>query len=117
MGAQIISFTEIAALVGAVEIATTVFKQRAPGMSLNRVPLYVWALVVTSFMVLFAMPAVMLASSMLATDRMTHVSTHFFHPAEGGDAILWQPLSSPPSRGGPSSATRRWFCRSSPSAS
>ncbi|HYY97758.1 MAG TPA: cytochrome c oxidase subunit I [Pyrinomonadaceae bacterium] len=90
--AQMISFTEIAALVGAVEIATTVFKQRAPGMSLNRIPLYVWALVVTSFMVLFAMPAVMLASSMLATDRMTHVSTHFFNPAEGGDAILWQHL-------------------------
>jgi cytochrome c oxidase subunit I+III len=90
--AQMISFTEIAALVGAVEIATTVFKQRAPGMSLNRIPLYVWALVVTAFMVLFAMPAVMLASSMLATDRMTHVSTHFFNPAEGGDAILWQHL-------------------------
>ena len=88
--AQMISFTEIAALVGAVEIITTVFKQRAPGMSLNRIPVYVWALVVTSFMVIFAMPAVMLASSMLATDRMTHVSTHFFNPAEGGDAILWQ---------------------------
>jgi cytochrome c oxidase subunit 1 len=90
--AQMISFTEIAALVGAVEIITTVFKQRAPGMSLNRIPVYVWALVVTSFMVIFAMPAVMLASSMLATDRMTHVSTHFFNPAEGGDAILWQHL-------------------------
>jgi cytochrome c oxidase subunit I+III len=90
--AQMISFTEIAALVGAVEIITTVFKQRAPGMSLDRIPLYVWALTVTSFMVLFAMPAVMLASSMLATDRMTHVSTHFFNPAEGGDAILWQHL-------------------------
>ena len=90
--AQMMSFTEFAALVGAVEIVTTVFKQRAPGMSLNRIPLYVWALVVTSFMVIFAMPAVMLASSMLATDRMTHVSTHFFNPAEGGDAILWQHL-------------------------
>jgi cytochrome c oxidase subunit 1 len=90
--AQMISFTEIAALVGAVEIVTTVFKQRAPGMSLNRMPLYVWALLVTSFMVLFAMPAIMLASSMLAMDRMTHVSTHFFNPAEGGDAILWQHL-------------------------
>src|ERR687890_1002961 len=43
-------------------------------------------------MFLFAIPAVMLASSMLATDRMTHVSTHFFNHAEGGDAILWQHL-------------------------
>ncbi|MFP5260604.1 MAG: cytochrome c oxidase subunit I [Blastocatellia bacterium] len=88
--AQMITFTEIAALVSAVEIIVTVFKQRAPGMSLNRVPLFVWAMVVTSFMVLFAMPAIMLASSMLAMDRL--VSTHFFNPAEGGDAILWQHL-------------------------
>src|ERR671926_751882 len=68
--AQMISFTEIAALVGAVEIITTVFKQRAPGMSLNRIPLFVWAQVVTSFMIIFAMPSVMLASSFLAMDRL-----------------------------------------------
>jgi cytochrome c oxidase subunit I+III len=90
--AQMITFTEIAALVAAVEIIVTTFKQRAPGMSLNRIPLFVWAMVVTSFMVLFAMPAIMLASSFLAMDRLTGVSTHFFNPAEGGDAILWQHL-------------------------
>jgi cytochrome c oxidase subunit I len=90
--AQMITFTEIAALVGAVEIIVTAFKQRAPGMSLNRVPLFVWAQIVAAFMVLFAMPAVMLASTMLMMDRMTKVSTHFFNPAEGGDALLYQHL-------------------------
>ncbi len=89
---QMITLTEISALVGAVEIITTVFKQRAPGMSLNRIPLYVWAMVVTSFMIIFAMPAVMLASGLLAMDRLTNVSTHFFNAAEGGDVLLYQHL-------------------------
>jgi heme/copper-type cytochrome/quinol oxidase subunit 1 len=88
--AQTVTFTEIAALVAAVEIIVTVFKQRAPGMSLNRLPLYVWAVLVTSFVVLFAMPSVALASMMLAFDRL--IGTHFFNPAEGGDPLLWQHL-------------------------
>jgi cytochrome c oxidase subunit I+III len=86
--AQMITFTEIAALVGAVEIIVTVFKQRAVGMSLNRIPLFVWTQVITAFMIIFAMPAVMLASSYLASDRL--IDTHFFNPAEGGDALLYQ---------------------------
>jgi len=86
--AQMITFTEIAALVGAIEIIATVFKQRAPGMSLNRIPLFVWSQVVTAFMIIFAMPAVMLASGFLAMDRL--VDTHIFNPGEGGDAILYQ---------------------------
>ncbi|MFN2476976.1 MAG: cytochrome c oxidase subunit I [Chthoniobacterales bacterium] len=90
--ADMITLTEIAALVGAVEIITTVFKQRAPGMSLNRIPLFVWAQVVTSFMIIFAMPSVMIASGFLAMDRLAHVNTHFFNPAEGGDALLYQHL-------------------------
>ena len=59
-------------------------------MSLNRMPVFVWAQLVTSFMVVFAMPAVMAASSFLIMDRL--VGTHFFNPAEGGDALLWQHL-------------------------
>ncbi|HEY4758356.1 MAG TPA: cytochrome c oxidase subunit I, partial [Chthoniobacterales bacterium] len=90
--ADMITLTEIAALVGAVEIIATVFKQRAPGMSLNRIPIFVWAQVVTAFMILFAMPAVMMASGFLAADRLAHVNTHFFNPAEGGDALLYQHL-------------------------
>ncbi|HEX2640408.1 MAG TPA: cytochrome c oxidase subunit I [Pyrinomonadaceae bacterium] len=89
---QMVSLSEVAALVGAVEIIVTVLKQRAPGMSLNRIPLYVWSMVVTAFMIIFAMPAVMLASSLLSMDRLVKVSTHFFNQAEGGDPILWQHL-------------------------
>jgi cytochrome c oxidase subunit I+III len=88
--AQMITFTEISSLAVAVNLITTVFKQRAPGMSLNRIPLFVWAMLVTSFMVVFAMPAVMLSSLMLALDRL--IDTHFFNPAAGGDALLWQHL-------------------------
>src|SRR5215211_1629707 len=88
--AQMITFTEISALVGAVIVIGTTFKMRAPGMTLNRLPLFVWAQLVTAFMIIFAMPAVMLASSFLASDRL--IDTHFFNPAEGGDAILYQHL-------------------------
>jgi len=88
--AQMITFTEIAALAVAVEIVVTVFKQRAPGMSLDRVPLFVWSMLVTAFVVILAMPAVVIASSALILDRL--VGTHFFNPAEGGDALLWQHL-------------------------
>src|SRR4051794_40860724 len=89
---QMVTMVEFSSLSGAIEIITTVFKQRAPGMSLNRIPMFVWAMLVTSFMILFAMPAVMLCSTMLATDRMTHLNTHFFNQAEGGDPLLWQHL-------------------------
>jgi cytochrome c oxidase subunit 1 len=88
--AQLITFTETASLILAIEIIVTAFKLRAPGMSLHRIPLFVWAQVVTSFMILFAMPSVMLGSSFLLADRL--VSTQFFNPAEGGDALLWQHL-------------------------
>ena len=88
--AQMITFTEIAALIGAVEIVTTIFKLRAPGMSLNRIPLFVWAQLITAFMIIFALPAIVVSSTMLATDRL--IDTHFFNPAEGGDALLWQHL-------------------------
>jgi cytochrome c oxidase subunit I+III len=88
--AQLVTFTELSALLEAVIMITTIFKLRAPGMTLNRMPLYVWAMLVTSFMVLFAMPAVMLASTGLLMDRL--VGTHFYNPAEGGDALLWQHL-------------------------
>ena len=86
--AQLITFTEVASLAVAVSLITTAFKLRAPGMTLNRIPIFVWAQVVTSFMVLFAMPAVMLASTSLILDRL--VGTHFFDVEHAGDALLWQ---------------------------
>jgi cytochrome c oxidase subunit I+III len=88
--AQMITFTELSALAIAVEIVVTVFKQRAPGMSLDRIPLFVWSMLVTSFLVIMAMPAIMVASTSLILDRL--VGTHFFNPAEGGDVLLWQHL-------------------------
>jgi cytochrome c oxidase subunit 1 len=87
---QMITYTELSALVVSVEITVTAFKQRAPGMSLNRVPLFVWSMVVTSFMIMFAMPAVMVDSGYLALDRL--VATHFFNRPEGGDPIFYQHL-------------------------
>ncbi|ANM13222.1 MULTISPECIES: cytochrome c oxidase subunit I [unclassified Rhizobium] len=88
--AQMITFTEVSALAVAVEIVVTVFKLRAPGMSLDRIPIFVWSMLVTAFLVIMAMPAIMLASSSLILDRL--VGTQFFNPAEGGDALLWQHL-------------------------
>lgn len=88
--AQMITFTEVAALCIAVEIVATVMTMRAPGMTLSRIPLFVWSMLVTSFMVIFAMPAVMLASTFLITDRL--VGTQFYNPGEGGDPLLWQHL-------------------------
>jgi cytochrome c oxidase subunit 1 len=88
--AQLITFTEVAALAVAVELVATIFKMRAPGMTLNRIPLFVWAMLVTSLMVIFAMPSVVSSSSFLLLDRL--VGTHFFNPAEGGDAVLYQHL-------------------------
>jgi cytochrome c oxidase subunit I+III len=86
--AQLITFTEVAALIGAIQIIVTAFKLRAPGMTLARMPMFVWAMIVTAFMIMFAMPSVMLASTFLITDRL--VGTQFFNPAEGGDVLLWQ---------------------------
>ncbi|MBI5618804.1 MAG: cytochrome c oxidase subunit I [Gammaproteobacteria bacterium] len=88
--AQMITFTELSGLLEAVIQITTIFKLRAPGMTLNRLPLYVWSVLVTNFMILFAMPAVMLSSTALIMDRL--VGTHFYNPAEGGDVLLWQHL-------------------------
>jgi cytochrome c oxidase subunit 1 len=87
---QFITFSELSALVVAICIVVTVLKLRTPGMSLNRIPLFVWTMLIICFMIIFAMPAVMVASTCLILDRL--VSTHFFNQAEGGDPVLWQHL-------------------------
>jgi cytochrome c oxidase subunit 1 len=88
--AQMITYTEVSGLAVAVEIIVTVFKMRAPGMSLDRIPIFVWGSLVTAFMILFAMPAVMVASTLLILDR--EVNTHFFDVSLGGDNLLFQHL-------------------------
>jgi cytochrome c oxidase subunit 1 len=86
----LVTYSEASGLMVAVDVATVILKLRAPGMSLRRMPLFVWASLVTSVMIIFAMPMVMLAANLVQFDRMA--GTHFFNPAEGGDAVLWQHL-------------------------
>jgi cytochrome c oxidase subunit 1 len=88
--AQMVTFTEVAGLAAAASMATTILKMRAPGMTLARMPLFIWSILTTAFMVIFAMPAVMLATSFLISDRL--VGTHFFNDAEGGSTMLYQHL-------------------------
>jgi len=88
--AQMITFTEVSALAVAVEIVVTVFRLRAPGMSLNRIPIFVWGQVVVAFMVIFSLPGVVLSSTMLLLDRTCN--TQFFNPSVGGDVLLYQHL-------------------------
>ena len=90
--AQMVTFTEIAALAVAVELIATDLQACARrACRSTAMPLFVWAMLVTSFMIIFAMPAVVLGEhACWRLDRL--VGTHFFNPAEGGDALLWQHL-------------------------
>jgi cytochrome c oxidase subunit 1 len=87
---NLVNFSEASGLMVAVDVAAVILKMRAPGMSLRRMPLFVWASLVTSVMIIFAMPSVMLAANLVSFDRT--FGTHFFNPSEGGDALLWQHL-------------------------
>jgi cytochrome c oxidase subunit I+III len=85
-----ITFVEFSAILGAIEITVAVVKTRAPGMTLSRIPLFVWSLIVTALMIVFAFPALLVASIFLEFDRK--LGTHFYNPEAGGSAILWQHL-------------------------
>jgi cytochrome c oxidase subunit 1 len=86
--AQMISLTELGSMSQAVLLAVTILKLRAPGMSVNRMPLFVWAILVQSLIVIFAMPAVEVATALMASDRL--ILTRFFDTSYNGDAILYQ---------------------------
>jgi cytochrome c oxidase subunit 1 len=88
--AQMITFTEVSALAAAVVLVCTILKARAPGMTLARMPLFAWTMLVVALMIIFAMPSVALASGMLISDRL--IGTNFYNAAEHGDALLWQHL-------------------------
>src|SRR6186713_1542862 len=77
-----------ASILGAVNFITTIFKMRAPGMTLFRMPILVWTVMVTSILVLMATPVFTSALIMLFIDR--NLGGHFFDPQFGGNAILWQ---------------------------
>ncbi len=75
-------------ILGAINFIVTIFKMRAPGMTLLRMPVMVWTVLVTSILVLMATPVLTSALIMLFIDR--NLGGHFFDPATGGNAILWQ---------------------------
>ena len=83
-------FLGISSTVGAINFITTFFKLRAPGMSINRVPIILWGTLTTSFAIVFAMPALTVACIMLFFDR--RFGMHFFDAANGGHPLLWQHL-------------------------
>ncbi len=82
----------IASIVGALNFIVTILRLRAPGMTINRMPLFVWMTLVTSFLLVFALPSLTVASFLLLFDR--HLGTHFYQTAggAGGDPLLWQHL-------------------------
>jgi cytochrome c oxidase subunit I len=85
-----IHLTGISSIVGAINFVATIHNMRAPGMSWGRMPLFVWTILVYSYLLIVALPAVAAAVTMLLTDR--HFGTAFFDPAGGGDPMLWQHL-------------------------
>ncbi len=80
----------IATTLGSINFIVTALQLRAPGMTLPRMPVFVWMMIVTSFLGIFALPSLTTASALLLLDRF--VGTHFYNVAQGGNALLWQHL-------------------------
>jgi cytochrome c oxidase subunit I+III len=85
-----IGFIEISAIAGAVEIVIGTLRTRPPGMSLDKMPIFAWAMLIFAGMIIFAFPAVILATMLLEIERA--FGWPFFTTEKGGDALLWQHL-------------------------
>jgi cytochrome c oxidase subunit I len=80
----------ISSIAGSLNFVVTILRMRAPGMTINRMPLFTWMTMVTAFLLLFALPSLTAASVMMLLDR--HLGSHFYTFASGGDPLLWQHL-------------------------
>jgi cytochrome c oxidase subunit I len=80
--------TGIGSVVAAINLIVTILKLRAPGLSIRRLPLFIWMVLVTQFLIILALPALNASLVMLLIDR--RLNAHFFQALSGGSAILWQ---------------------------
>ena len=85
-----IGFIEISAIAGAIEIIVGILRTRAPGMTLDKLPIFAWAMLVFAVMIIIAFPSVILATTLMELERA--FAWPFFDPLKGGDPMLWQHL-------------------------
>ncbi len=86
----LVHLTGLSSIVGAINFVATIHNMRAKGMGWGRMPLFVWTVLIYSYLIILALPAIAAAATMLLTDR--HFGTGFFDPTAGGDPMLWQHL-------------------------